>query len=162
MRELFAINTAPAAPVTECSRLSRMIRSGRASFVVTSTETDPETISRLLGLDPTEVRPKGVTLRSGRVREHHTWSVDADTMNNTEEDQTGTGSLKEILRITRTAAGRVAELPDDCEARLWWHGSSDSAQGGFVLPAEVAGRIAALGVDLYATVYLDEGLITEE
>jgi hypothetical protein len=137
--------------------LRLMIESGRASFVVTSTDTEPQVVSDILGLEPSEVIPKGTVLRSGRVREHHTWSIDVDNRDNTEEDQTGTRPLRELLDSLRRAAGQVAGLPNDCEARLWWYGSSDSTQGGFVLPADLARDIAALGVDLYATVYLDDG-----
>lgn len=139
-----------------------MIESGRASFVVSSMDTEPEAISRALGLDPTEVTLKGSVLRSGRVREHHTWSISVDDLANTEEDQTGTRSLRQLLRNTRDAAGKVSGLPDDCEARIWWFGTSGSSQGGFVLPVELAEQIAALGVDLFATVYLDDGSATDE
>lgn len=52
------------------------------------------------------------------------------------------------------AEGKVEIQPDDCEARIWWSAYSDSVQGGFVLPIEISRRIVALGVDVYATVYL--------
>lgn len=133
-----------------------MIESGSASFVVQSTETEPRLITEMLGLDPTTVIPKGTVARSGRVREH-TWSIDVEPRDNTVEDHTGTGALAELLRLTRNAAGRVSDLPGDCDARIRWYGSSDSTQGGFVLPVELAAQIATLGVDLYATVYLEEG-----
>jgi hypothetical protein len=48
-------------------------------------------------------------------------------------------------------------LPTDCDARIWWSLDSDSTQGGFILPADLADSISALGVDIHATVYLDEG-----
>ncbi len=35
-------------------------------------------------------------------------------------------------------------------------------QGGFVLPVELAAAIAELGVDVYATVYLDDGTNSPE
>jgi hypothetical protein len=55
------------------------------------------------------------------------------------------------------AFGRVTDLPTDCDARIWWSLDSDSTQGGFILPADLADSISALGVDIHATVYLDEG-----
>lgn len=76
-------------------------------------------------------------------------------MPNIDEDRTGLRSLTELLARARAAAGKVSLLPPDCEARIWWHGSSDSSQGGFVIPVELAKDVAALGVDVYATVYLD-------
>jgi len=36
-----------------------MIRSGRSSLVVTSTGTEPETVTKLLEIEPTEVNQKG-------------------------------------------------------------------------------------------------------
>ena len=138
-----------------------MIESGSARLVISSIATEPQDISELLGLEPTEVIPKGTVSRSGRVSEQHMWSLEVDLRDNTQEDQTGTRSLRELLSSTRVAAGRVCDLPGDCEARIWWYGNSDSTQGGFVFPAELAEQIAALGVDLYATVYLDPGSADE-
>ncbi len=57
---------------------------------------------------------------------------------------------------SRPATGRIQALPADCEARIWWSTDSDSGQGGFVLPADLSAQIAELGVDLYATVYLED------
>jgi hypothetical protein len=125
-----------------------MIRSGRASLVVLSIDTEPATISEILALEPSEVVQKGAALPSGRVREQHVWSLDVD--------QTGTRALRELLVRVRAAFGRVGNLPNDCETRVWWLADSDSSHGGFVLPVDLVEQISALGVDLYATVYLDE------
>lgn len=133
-----------------------MIQSGLASFVVHSVATDPDVVTELLGIVPTEIVRRGTVLRSGRVREHHHWDVAVDFVYNDENDQTGTGALRQLLERLRPAEGRVAELPADCEARIWWSAYSDSVQGGFVLKSELTARIAALGVDLFATAYLDE------
>lgn len=131
-----------------------MIRAGRASLVVTSVETDPDLVTHHLGLSPTTVSRKGEVSRSGRVREHHTWAVDAGALSDDDEDQTGTAALTTLLERCRAAFGRVGTLPADCHARIVWSADSDSAQGGFVLTAAVAAQIAALGVDLYGTVLL--------
>lgn len=120
-----------------------------------STDTEPETISEILALAPSETAQRGAILRAGRVREHHVWSLDVESVDNTEEDQTGTRALRELLRRASGAFGRVPNLPNDCEARVWWSADSDSSQGGFVLPVDLAQQISALGVDVYATVYLD-------
>lgn len=132
-----------------------MIRSGRASLVVLSTETDPSTISEVLALTPTTVELTGTVLRSGRVREHHVWSLDVGTLHN-DDDLTGTRALRELLVRARPAFGRIGELPTDCDVRVWWSADSDSTQGGFVLPIELVDQLSALGVDVYATVYLDD------
>jgi hypothetical protein len=133
-----------------------MIRSGRASLVVLSIDTEPATISEILALEPSEVVQKGAALPSGRVREQHVWSLDVESISNTEDDQTGTRALRELLVRVRAAFGRVGNLPNDCETRVWWLADSDSSHGGFVLPVDLVEQISALGVDLYATVYLDE------
>ncbi len=84
------------------------------------------------------------------------WLLEVKTLANTEEDQTGTRALRNLLDRCIPAAGHVGELPADCEVRIWWSADSDSVQGGFVLPARLTGQIAELGVDVCATVYLDE------
>lgn len=133
-----------------------MIRSGRASLVVLSTDTEPATISEILALTPSEVGQKGTILRSGRVREHHVWSLNVESLDNTDDDQTGTLPLRELLLRASGAFGKVGNLPSDCDTRVWWSADSDSSQGGFVLPIDLVNQISALGVDVYATVYLDE------
>ena len=135
---------------------SYMIRSGRASLVVLSSDTEPATVSEILTIAPTEVARKGAARPSGRVRERHKWSLDVGTLANTEDDQTGSGALRELLIRASGAVGRVQDLPDDCDIHLWWSAGSDSSQGGFVLPVELVNQISALGVDVYVTVYLDE------
>lgn len=124
---------------------------------MTSVETDPDLVTQHLGLSPTTVSRKGEVSRSGRIREHHTWAVDAGALSDDDEDQTGTAALTTLLERCRAAFGRVGTLPADCHARIVWSADSDSAQGGFVLTAALAAQIDALGVDLYGTVYLGDG-----
>lgn len=124
---------------------------------MTSVQTDPNLVTQHLGLSPTTVSRKGDVSRSGRVRHHHTWTLDAGTLANDEEDRTGAAALTALLGQCRAAFGRVGTLPADCHARIVWSADSDSAQGGFVLTAALAAQIAALGVDLYGTVYLGDG-----
>src|SRR4051812_42463201 len=112
-----------------------MIQSGRASLVVHSSTTDPAEVSLILGLEPTCITGRGSVRPSGRIMDHNTWTIDVDEMSNTEDDQSGLRSLAELLTRVRVAAGKVGLLPPDCEARIWWYGSSDSTQGGFMIPA---------------------------
>ncbi len=123
---------------------------------MTSVQTDPDLVTQHLGLSPTTVSRKGEVSRSGRVRGHHTWAVDAGARSNDDEDHTGTAALAAFLEECRAAFGRVGTLPADCHARIVWSADSDSAQGGFVLTAALAAQIAALGVDLYGTVFLGD------
>jgi hypothetical protein len=126
---------------------------------VTSSETTVEQISEILGLSPTRSERRGAERRSGEVRTHNLWTIEVELLSNTEEeeeDQTGTGALAELGMRTQPAQGRISQLPADCEAKVWWAADSDSSQGGFVLPSDVVADIAALGVDLLGTVYLDD------
>lgn len=133
-----------------------MIQSGRASFIVSSSETGPAAISNLLGLDPTSVTNTGTSGKSGRVAKHHTWTVDTGEVSNTSDDQTGSVAVRTLLKLIQPALGKVSNLPLDCEARIQWSAYSDSVQGGFVMPADLAAAIGEFGVDVYSTVYLDD------
>ncbi|KJC63010.1 DUF4279 domain-containing protein [Agreia bicolorata] len=134
-----------------------MIQSGMATFSVQSAETSPEQITTVLGVEPTRVDLMGTKTRSGRVRQVNQWMVHVDELANSAADQTGTGALRQLLVLLRPAAGKVHQLPKDCCARIWWSAYSDSTQGGFVLLADISKAIADLGVDMFATAYLDEG-----
>ena len=83
--------------------------------------------------------------------------MDVERRFNTEADETGTRALSDLVTAARSGIGRFPLLPRDCSARIWWSADSDSTQGGFVIPAELAADIAALGIDVFATVYLEEG-----
>jgi hypothetical protein len=133
-----------------------MIQSGRASLTVVSTETDPALISEILGIVPTRVKRRGSLRRSGRPLEHNVWTIEVERSSNTDADETGTRPLSDLVASVRPAIGKLSLLPTDCEARIWWSADSDSTQGGFVIPAALAANIAALAVDVHATVYLEE------
>ena len=83
------------------------------------------------------------------------WTL--STGSNTEADETGTRALSDLVAAAHSGIGRFPLLPTDCSARISWSADSDSTQGGFVIPAELAANIAALGIDVYATVSLEEG-----
>ena len=83
--------------------------------------------------------------------------MDVERRFNTEADETGTRALSDLVTAARSGIGRFPLLPTDCSPRIWWSADSDSTQGGFVIPAELAANIAALGIDVYATVYLEDG-----
>ncbi|SDZ32666.1 DUF4279 domain-containing protein [Herbiconiux ginsengi] len=132
-----------------------MIQWGRATFSVNSTATTPERISEILGLIPTTVAHAGSERRLGKPRSHHHWSIDGPRAENTATDQTGKAALAELVSLISPVAENIQNLPADCDVAIWWSADSDSTQGGFVLPAELLRAIAALGVDVYATVYLE-------
>jgi hypothetical protein len=126
-----------------------------ASLVVLSTQTPPEAITQTLGVAPTNVVPPGSVLRSGRAQEFHMWSVDSGRLPDAPGDRTGTAALRWLLESCHAAAGKVADLPVDCEARIWWSSESDSPDD-FVVPEDLAAQVAALGVDIHAATSLDD------
>lgn len=132
-----------------------MIRSALASLVVLSTQTPPEAITQTLGVAPTSVVPQGSILRSGAVQEFHAWSVDSGRLPDAPGDRTGTAALRWLLDCCRAATGKVAGLPADCEARIWWSSGSDSPDD-FVVPEELAADVEALGVDIHTATSRDE------
>ncbi|WP_082590304.1 DUF4279 domain-containing protein [Agromyces sp. Soil535] len=133
-----------------------MIQSGRASLTVVSNETDPARVSEILGLLPTSIKRRGSVRPSGRTLDHNVWTLDVGRSANTDADETGTRALHDLVSFARPAAGKFPLLPSDCNARIWWSTDSDSTQGGFVISADLAANIAALGIDVFATVYLEE------
>ncbi|MFJ4253522.1 DUF4279 domain-containing protein [Microbacterium sp. NPDC090003] len=135
--------------------MPRMTRSALASLVVLSTETSPEAITQTLGVAPTNVVPQGSVLRSGQTQEFHVWSVDSGRLPDAPGDRTGTAALRWLLDCCRAATGKVADLPTDCEARIWWSSGSDSPDD-FVVPEELAADVEALGVDIHTASSLDE------
>ncbi len=133
-----------------------MIQSGLASLTVVSNGTDPARVSEILGLLPTSIKRRGSVRPSGRTLDHNVWTLDVGRSANTKADESGTGALHNLVSVARPAVGKVPLLPTDCDARIWWSADSDSTQGGFVISADLATSIAALGIDVYATVYLEE------
>lgn len=53
-------------------------------------------------------------------------------------------------------ADAIAELRRDAKLVMWWSGTSDSEQGGFVMAAELLAGLATLGCELRGTAYIDE------
>lgn len=131
-------------------------RSALASLVVLSTQTPPDAVTRTLGVAPTHVVPQGSLLRSGHTQEFHVWSVDSGRIVDAPGDRTGTAALRWLLECCRAANGKVADLPADCEARIWWSTGSDSPHDDLVLPDDLAPKVAALGVDIHTAASLDE------
>ncbi|MFK0402135.1 DUF4279 domain-containing protein [Microbacterium sp. NPDC090225] len=132
-----------------------MTRSAVASLVVLSTQTPPEAITQTLGVAPTSVVPRGSALRSGQTQEFHVWSVDSGRLPDAPGDRTGTAALRWLLEFCRAATGKAADLPADCEARIWWSSGSDSPDD-FVVPEDLAAQVAALGVDIHTATSLDD------
>ena len=59
-----------------------------------------------------------------------------------------------IANEFRDHADALRGLRDDCEIILWWSGETDSARGGFVIPAPLLACLAAMGCNPYGTAFL--------
>lgn len=133
-----------------------MITSGNAFFKVSSTVTTPERITDLLGVAPTSVEHTGDVRRMGSVAREHRWTLEADERPNPDDDESGSAALTELLDRLQVAGPLRDVLPEDCSAGIQWWASSDSSQGGFVLPAQLLARLGTLGVGVWGTVYFHD------
>lgn len=133
-----------------------VIANGDATLIIKSDSVTSAQITDALGLQPTRTAERGdvVSPRIERVREDALWALDGEP-NSDPSDQTGFGSMRNLLAALEGKAEAIEALRMSCDIILDWHGFSDSEQGGFVMPADVIRAAAALGCDLFGTVYLD-------
>ena len=142
-----------------------MIVDGTATLAIYSEVLTVAQITESLGLVPTEAHDRGETTRAGLAgrplraefltyqRTH--WTLDAPHSGDP-SDETGLASVWALVDALIHRAPELLALRDTCETIIWWHGSSDSSQGGFVIPGPLLADLAALGCDFYGTAYLDE------
>lgn len=145
-----------------------MITDGRASLVIRSAMTTAAQITAALGIEPTEAHeigdPTWAALAGRPVspermsHQHALWKIDGP-----EEDGDGPfASLRGLLRLLESRAEALEQLRSSCDTNIWWYGSSDSEQGGFVMAPDLLKALAESGCALYGTAYLDGGSGTEE
>lgn len=140
-----------------------MVPNGDSSLVIRSRTLTSTQITELLGVQPTHTADRGdlVSPRLQRFREDSLWRLDGEP-NSDPLDQTGFGSMRNLLSALRGKGAAIESLQDSCVVVLDWHGFSDSEQGGFVVPADVIRAAAELGCDLFGTVYLDSAAEVEQ
>ncbi len=109
-------------------------------------------VTERTGLVPTTATEAGMPPLRGPVRSYSRWdlSVESDP-----EDESGFGSLRILLSVVLPAAEALRALQRDYEMRIGWGGFSDSSQGGFVLEADLVAGVAALGLPIHGTAYVD-------
>lgn len=133
-----------------------MIRENSAALIVSSATAPIEDVSARLGIEPTSLEFIGDETRNSRVvppgsplrfekRSRWVFAVEHDPA-----DKTGFGSVTRLLDALAGRESQVAALGEDFDVRIVWTGFSDSATGGFVIPAEVFPRLTLLGCDIYA------------
>ena len=140
-----------------------MITHSKASLSIysdTHTHTAAE-VTRALGIEPTRSAEKGDPRGKARLDasenpakryyfKHSFWDFQVD------DEPDGTSS---VLRLAEALSGKadvLAQLRQNYRTSIWFYGSSDSTQAGFVYPAEVLAALAPLGCDLHFDIYLDE------
>jgi hypothetical protein len=141
-----------------------MIQGNRASL---SSHSDAKTvaeISEMLGLEPTASGDKGDLTPAGRAGRSYAperltyqrtyWSLTEKVDVASAEDQTGFSALRALAARLEPNAQALMVLRQGGETRIWWSGDSDSAQGGFVLEADLISSLATLGCDVFGTAYL--------
>lgn len=143
-----------------------MIRGNRASLSIHSEAKSVAEISAMLGLEPDHWGDKGDLTPAGRAGRNHAperlrfqrtyWSLTEAVDEPSADDQTGFSALRALVDRLEPLAQVLMELRQGGEVVLWWSGDSDSTQGGFVLEADLIGRLARLGCDVFGTAYLAE------
>jgi heme-degrading monooxygenase HmoA len=119
-------------------------------------------ITKALGIEPSLSHDKGDPKGKPRPDAHGTlvqrrydsavWSWHAETSDDT---TVGPSSLEQIVSTFASRADALATLRESCTILVDYRGHSDSTQGGFVFPAEVVAGLAALGCDVFGSVYTD-------
>lgn len=140
-----------------------MITDGHASLVIRSDATTAAQMTVTLGLEPSEAHEIGEPTRAAMAGRSLSpewmsyqvawWKLDAPD----EQSDDPFGSLRGLLHLLAESTDALETLRASCETRIWWHGSSDSSQGGFVMDADLLKALAKSGCDLYGTAYLDGG-----
>ena len=102
-------------------------------------------ITAALGLDPTWTADG----------EHVTWVLEQPGEDAQYVDGTGSLCLEKLVARLEGLAQNLAQLRETCDTTIWWHGSSNSEQGGFELHAQLVAGLGLLGCDLVGTVYFD-------
>lgn len=106
-----------------------MIVDGHASLVVLSTELTAAEITRALGVEPTTSRERGEPRSrrrpDDRTGEHAYWCVDVPGADGDDPLE----PIRALARVFRPRIEALNALRAMCDVRVWWHGSSDSAQG---------------------------------
>lgn len=142
-----------------------IVRSRSTLSIYSEVRTSAE-ITSTLGLEPSRNADLGELTRAalaGRrleprfmIHQRTHWSFDADESLDDSDDPTGVRSLRVLVGHFRLRTDALRSLRPDCETIIWWSGDSDSAQGGFAIPADLLADLALLGCDLYGTAYLDD------
>lgn len=138
-----------------------MVESDIASLSFHGETRSAADVTAALGIEPTATHERGEPRRtvSGRPSKfggdyptaHWSYAVKSP-----HAGESGTSSLRELLRLFRGKAPTIDRLRQDFDVRLWWSGMSDSSQGGFVFDVELIRDLAALGCDFYGTVFASE------
>ena len=148
-----------------CGRADAMIIDGTATLVIYSDTLTAAEVTDALGITPTEAHEKGDPTRAGiagrplradrLTYQRAQWSLEAPQPED-QPDDTELASVSRLVDIVKHKADELRALRATCETIIWWYGSSDNSQGGFVMTAGLLADLGSLGCDLYGTAYLDD------
>jgi hypothetical protein len=150
-----------------------VIRANRASLSIHNDVLNVAEITAQLRSEPTDAGDIGEVTRAGRAgrdlrpelrTRHRTfWSI-TETDDGENDDRTGAAALRILVDRLKPHADALAKMRQNGETVIWWSGGSDSAQGGFVLDADLIAGLAVLGCAVYGTAYhwhVEAGRVTE-
>jgi len=129
----------------------------RLYFAVGDFGDDPETVTQLLGVQPTRVWRRGQPRpgSSGPPVRHELWALDSSV----DPSESFEAHLAELLALLERAPNGVREVAQRFGAVFQCYSHFESPNPGFAIPPELVRRVAALGVgfdfDLYV-LYEDE------
>lgn len=138
-----------------------MIVWDRATLSFHSETHSASDVTAALGMEPTSTHERGDarTNRSGGPSKlggcyptTH-WSYDVHVPSGVDSRAS---SLRGFMQVFRGKSAAIDVLREGWDVRLWWSGSSDSSQGGFVFDSELLRDLAALGCDFFGTVYTSD------
>jgi hypothetical protein len=140
-----------------------MIRENTASLVVSSSTKAVGEVAVLLGLDSTsahelgEETPHSRRIPPGSAPRHWRDSRWVLTVKDDGADDSGFGSVRVLLSKLAGREDAIRALKSDFDVWIVWSGSSDSDQGGFVIPSDIFAQLAALDCDIMANANLQDG-----
>lgn len=126
-----------------------MIGFNRASLAIHSERLSRDEITRRLGIEPSTRKNLA---SAGRA----VWTLDVSHDPRESGDETGVGSLRQLVEALASNRDALDGLRADCDMRIWWSGDSDSTQGGFVIPADLMASLGQLHIDVFGTAFLEE------
>jgi heme-degrading monooxygenase HmoA len=136
-----------------------MITDSRASLAIYSATHTAAEVTRVLGIEPAESAENGDPKHPPRVKADGTltkqyfyttsyWQLDVPSQGD------GFSSLLALADLLAGKEAALEKLRETHDTVIWYFGSSDSEQAGFVIPPEVVAKLGPLGCEIDFDIYL--------